>query len=223
MASRQGQQLQRLLEQLLAAAALDRGQARLARWSLVDAATLATEAGHAARLAHPDHPIAIAVAGPLPVRVDPLAISRILGNLLDNAATHTPPGTPIRLSASRDARHAMLVVQDAGAWDPTRPARPGLRALHARRPADRQRRQRAWAWPVHRQTAGPRQPRPAAPHRPARRPGCPLRAAPPLGRSPIHQTRTVRRWTPWARLVDVGMADVGGLRCVRGDADRQVN
>jgi two-component system OmpR family sensor kinase len=114
MASRQGQQLQRLLEQLLAAARLDRGQARLARWSLVDAATLAAEAGQAARLAHPDRPIAIAVAGPLPVRVDPLAISRILGNLLDNAATHTPPGAPIRLSASRDGRHAMLVVQDAG-------------------------------------------------------------------------------------------------------------
>jgi two-component system OmpR family sensor kinase len=114
MASRQGQQLQRLLEQLLAAAGLDRGQARLARWSLVDAATLAAEAGQAARLAHPDHPIAIEVAGPLPVRVDPLAISRILGNLLDNAATHTPPGAPIRLSASRDGRHAMLVVQDAG-------------------------------------------------------------------------------------------------------------
>jgi signal transduction histidine kinase len=114
MAGRQGQQLQRLLEQLLTAAALDRGYARLARRSLVDAAKLAEEAGRAARLAHPDHRIAIEVAGPLLIRVDPLAISRILGNLLDNAATHTPPGGPIWLVAVRDGAHAALAVQDQG-------------------------------------------------------------------------------------------------------------
>jgi signal transduction histidine kinase len=114
MAGRQGQQLQRLLEQLLATAGLDRGRAQLTRWSLVDAAALTAEAGQAARLAHPHHPITIAVAGPLPVRVDPFAVSRILGNLLDNAATHTPPGAPIWLSASHDGVHALLVVQDAG-------------------------------------------------------------------------------------------------------------
>ena len=114
IAGRQGQQLQLLLEQQLAAAGLDRGQARLARRSLVDAAALATEAGRAARLAHPDHPIIIQVAGPLLVRVDPLAVSRILGNLLDNAAIHTPPGAPIRLSGSRDGIHAVLAIQDQG-------------------------------------------------------------------------------------------------------------
>jgi two-component system OmpR family sensor kinase len=114
MAGRQGQQLQRLLDQLLTAAGLDLGQDQLARRSLVDAAALAAEAGRAARLAHPDHPIVIEIAGPLLVRVDPLAISRILGNLLDNAATHTPPGTPIRLSASRDGPDAVLTIQDAG-------------------------------------------------------------------------------------------------------------
>jgi two-component system, OmpR family, sensor kinase len=114
MAGRQGQQLQRLLEELLAAAGLDRGQARLARRSLVDAAALAEEAGQVARLAHPDHPITIEVAGPLLVRVDPLAISRILGNLLDNAATYSPHGAGIWLSASRDGVHAVLAVQDQG-------------------------------------------------------------------------------------------------------------
>jgi two-component system OmpR family sensor kinase len=114
MAGRQGQQLLRLLDQLLAAAGLDRGQAGLARRSLVDAAALAAEAVRAARLAHPDHPITIQVAGPLLVRVDPLDISRILGNLLDNAATHTPPGTPIVLSANPDGLDAVLVVHDQG-------------------------------------------------------------------------------------------------------------
>jgi signal transduction histidine kinase len=114
MARRQGEQLGRLLDQVLDAAGLDRGHDRLARRSLVDAAHLAEEAGHAARLAHPDHRITIEAAGPLLVRVDPLAVSRILGNLLDNAAAYSPPGTGIWLSASRDGLHAVLAVQDQG-------------------------------------------------------------------------------------------------------------
>jgi two-component system OmpR family sensor kinase len=114
IAHRQGEQLRRLLDQVLAAASVDRGPAGPGRRSLVDAATLAEEAGRAARLAHPHHPVAIEAAGPLLVRADPLAVSRILGNLLDNAATHAPPGTTIWLSASRDGAHAVLAVQDQG-------------------------------------------------------------------------------------------------------------
>jgi K+-sensing histidine kinase KdpD len=53
MARRQGEQLQRLLGQLLTAARVDHGQGRLARRSLVDAAAAAEEAGRAAQLAHP--------------------------------------------------------------------------------------------------------------------------------------------------------------------------
>ena len=59
MAHRQGEQLQRLLDQLLAAASVDHLHAPSARRSLVDVAALAEEAGHAARLAHPNHPITI--------------------------------------------------------------------------------------------------------------------------------------------------------------------
>jgi len=114
MARRQGEQLQRLLDQVLVAAGLDHAHAGLARRSLVDVAALAYEAGVGARLANPGRPITIDLAGSLLVRADPLAVSRILGNLLDNAATHTPSGTPIRLSASLDGPHAALAVQDAG-------------------------------------------------------------------------------------------------------------
>jgi signal transduction histidine kinase len=114
MARRQGEQLQRLLGQLFAAAGVGRGQALVVRRSLVDAAALAEQAGSAARLAYPDHPITIEVAGPLPVRVDPLAVSRILGNLLDNAAAYSPRGAPIVLSAGRDGLHAVVAVQDDG-------------------------------------------------------------------------------------------------------------
>jgi two-component system, OmpR family, sensor kinase len=114
MAHRQGEQLQQLLDQLLAPASLQHGHARLAHRSLVDAAGLAEGAGHAARLAHPDHPITIEAAGPLLVRVDPLAISRILANLLDNATAYSPQGAAIRLSVCRDGGHALVAVQDQG-------------------------------------------------------------------------------------------------------------
>jgi two-component system OmpR family sensor kinase len=114
IAHRQGEQLGQLLDQLLADADIDRGRGRLARRSLVDAAVLAEEAGRAARLAHPAHRITIEVAGPLLVWVDPLAVSRILGNLLENAAAHSPPGAAIWLSARRDGLHALVAVQDSG-------------------------------------------------------------------------------------------------------------
>ena len=103
MARRQGTQLQRLLEQLLVAAVPD-AQAAMGQASLVDAATLANETAVAARLAHPHHRITIQATGPLLVRADPLAITRILGNLLDNAATHAPPGSPDRADR-RPRRH----------------------------------------------------------------------------------------------------------------------
>jgi two-component system, OmpR family, sensor kinase len=114
MARRQGEQLQRLLDQLLAAASVDHMPASSIPRSLVDAAALAEEVGQAARLAHPNHPITIEAAGPLPVRVDPLAITRILGNLLDNAAAYSPQGGVIRLAARQDGGQALLAVQDQG-------------------------------------------------------------------------------------------------------------
>jgi K+-sensing histidine kinase KdpD len=126
MAGRQGQQLQRLLDQLLTAAGLDLGHDQLARRSLVDAATLAQEAGQTARLAHPDHPIVIEVAGPLLVRVDPLAISRILGNLLDNAATPHPTRRA-GLAVGQPRRDARGVSRPGSwAWHPPGRSRSDL-------------------------------------------------------------------------------------------------
>jgi two-component system sensor histidine kinase KdpD len=114
IAHRQASQLLGLLEQLLAAATADPPQATLVRPSLVDAAALATDAATAAQLAHPDHRIASKAAGPLLVRADPLAISRILGNLLDNAAAHSPADSLIWLHGGRHGHEAVLTVQDQG-------------------------------------------------------------------------------------------------------------
>jgi signal transduction histidine kinase len=53
------------------------------------------------------------------VRADPLAISRILGNLLDNATTHSPPAAPIRLIVAREDRQVVLAVHDQGPGVPS--------------------------------------------------------------------------------------------------------
>jgi signal transduction histidine kinase len=45
---------------------------------------------------------------------DSAGITRILGNLLDNAATHAPPGSPIRLTGGREGTKVVLAVQDDG-------------------------------------------------------------------------------------------------------------
>jgi signal transduction histidine kinase len=45
---------------------------------------------------------------------DPERISQVLHNLLDNAAKHTPPGTPIELRAHREGTRVRIEVADRG-------------------------------------------------------------------------------------------------------------
>jgi len=111
VARRQGDQLTSLLDQLRLTAHPPAGPPLL---PLIDAAEVARQAGQVARLAFADHPVTVDVTGPLPVQADPLAIGRILGNLLDNAAKYAHGPTPIRLAAARDGAWAVLVVEDAG-------------------------------------------------------------------------------------------------------------
>jgi signal transduction histidine kinase len=119
IAHRQAEQMQRLVDQLLVAAALERPRPSPTRWPLVDASPLAEEADRAARLAHPGQQITIEAAGPLLVSADSTAISRILGNLLDNATSHSPPAAPIRLTVARDGQQAVLAVLDHGSGVPS--------------------------------------------------------------------------------------------------------
>jgi signal transduction histidine kinase len=53
------------------------------------------------------------------VRVDPDRVRQALGNVLDNAIRHTPPGGVIRVSADRRDEEVVFVVDDGG---------PGFRA-----------------------------------------------------------------------------------------------
>jgi two-component system OmpR family sensor kinase len=121
----QAQRLDGLIGQLLLAARLEQPQfdADPATLELADAALLARRAGQLAGLTYPDRPVEVRVADRLPVRVDRRMVSLIVGDLIGNAAKHTPPGTPIWIDLERRGGLAVLGVEDGGPGVP-----PELRA-----------------------------------------------------------------------------------------------
>src|SRR5262249_10586116 len=73
----------------------------------VDLATVVGEAVDAARVVQPDRPIELAVE-PAMVTGDEPRLHQVLDNLLTNARTHTPAGTPISVELRQVDRHAEL-------------------------------------------------------------------------------------------------------------------
>lgn len=64
-------------------------------------------------------PIQIEIPDDLPpVAVDPVLVSQVLDNLLENVARHTPPDAPMRITASADPQAVMLRVEDGGTGVP---------------------------------------------------------------------------------------------------------
>jgi signal transduction histidine kinase len=118
MGVRQGQRLQRMIEQLLLAARfeqVERGAAPFpaARVEL-DATELIDQAGAEARARHSGRAIAVETNGSLPVVVAHDVVVQVLGNLIDNACKYSPDREPVRLSANRDGDQAVLAVEDLG-------------------------------------------------------------------------------------------------------------
>lgn len=65
------------------------------------------------------HDLRVAIPEDLPLlEFDPLLMERVLCNLLDNAARHTPPGGAIRIDAARTAGEVEVAVRDTGAGFP---------------------------------------------------------------------------------------------------------
>jgi two-component system sensor histidine kinase KdpD len=59
--------------------------------------------------------VATAIPAELPlVPMDALLVEQVLVNLVENAVKYTPPGTPVRVSASRDDGSAKIEVADEG-------------------------------------------------------------------------------------------------------------
>ncbi|HET6749563.1 MAG TPA: ATP-binding protein [Actinomycetes bacterium] len=118
MGIRQGQRLQRMIEQLLLAARFEQAERGAAPPQAprveLDATELITQAGAEARARHSGRAIAVETNGALPVRVAQDVVVQVLGNLIDNACKYSPDAEPVRLSGDRDGDQAVLAVQDSG-------------------------------------------------------------------------------------------------------------
>lgn len=104
-----------LVEDLLLLARLDRE--RPLDLAPVELPVIAADAVHAARAVAPDRPITLDIAGdagPLVVLGDDARLRQIANNLLTNALTHTPAGTPVTVRLHRAGPEAVLEVHDRG-------------------------------------------------------------------------------------------------------------
>ena len=80
-----------------------------------DLARVAADAAQDARAVDPSREIVLDAPAPVTVVGDEGRIRQVLANLLSNALTHTPPGSPLIVRAGESGGRAELAVTDHGA------------------------------------------------------------------------------------------------------------
>jgi two-component system, OmpR family, sensor histidine kinase KdpD len=111
--------MSRLVNNLLDMARLESGAVRLnLQWQPVE--EVVGSALKASRSLLARHRVSVSIPGDAPlVQFDAVLIERVLCNLLENAAKHTPAGTEIRVSATvRDERMEIAVADDGPGLPP---------------------------------------------------------------------------------------------------------
>jgi two-component system OmpR family sensor kinase len=111
--------LERLVEDVLAAARLDLGSAEPGGFPLrrdqVDVADLADAAQARAQVVYPSEPLVLDVDPDLPlIEGDGALLRRVIDNLIDNARKYSEPESPITLRMRRDGDGIVIAVIDRG-------------------------------------------------------------------------------------------------------------
>jgi two-component system OmpR family sensor kinase len=101
-----------LIDDMLLLARLD--EQRPLERRRVDLVRIALDAVEDARVRDPERPITVREAGPLAVLGDEQRLGQVAANLLINAQTHTPPGTPVHVDLAARGDQAILAVADEG-------------------------------------------------------------------------------------------------------------
>jgi len=84
-------------------------------FGVLDLSSVLRSAGETATALLARHRFDVAVADGLVTQGDADLLTRIVGNLLNNAATHTPPGTAVTLDAHlEDPSEIVVAVRDEG-------------------------------------------------------------------------------------------------------------
>jgi two-component system sensor histidine kinase KdpD len=106
--------LNRVVQSLLSAARLNSGQLR-PKPDWCDIPELVRLAVRNSGAVTAGHPVEVRIAPGLPLaKMDFVLMEQALANLVANAARHTPPGTPIEISARVESHELMLQVADRG-------------------------------------------------------------------------------------------------------------
>ncbi|WP_371782492.1 HAMP domain-containing sensor histidine kinase [Streptosporangium subroseum] len=102
-----------LVDDLLMLARMD--QQRPMAMRPVDLLAIAADAVHDARILAPEREVTLSVDGSaLIVSGDEVRLRQVVGNLMTNALTHTPPRTPVRLTLLAQDDMAVIELADEG-------------------------------------------------------------------------------------------------------------
>jgi len=108
----EAQRLSRILTNLLAITKVESGAEPRRDWVPLEEIVGPALARLDTELA--DRTVAVDVPPTVLAHVDPILVEQLLQNLLENAAKHTPAGTPIDVTVRREADRAILEVADRG-------------------------------------------------------------------------------------------------------------